>query len=134
MAKITKVEGIGPVFAQKLLDIGIKTDQELLAAGTTPKGRQDIAQKTSISKSMILGWVNRVDLFRIKGVGEEYADLLEVAGVNTVLELAQRNPTNLYEKIVTINQEKKLVRQLPSSAQVKAWIEQAKQLPRVIEY
>ena len=134
MAKITKVEGIGPVYAQKLQDVGIKTDQELLAAGTTPKGRQDIAQKTGISKSTILAWVNRVDLFRIKGVGEEYADLLEVAGVNTVLELAQRNPTNLYEKLVAVNQEKKLVRQIPSSAQVEAWIAQAKQLPRVIEY
>jgi predicted flap endonuclease-1-like 5' DNA nuclease len=83
---------------------------------------------------LILEWVNHVDLFRIKGVGEEYSDLLEEAGVDTVPELAQRNPEHLHQKLVAVNQEKKLVRQLPTQAQVSNWIEQAKRLPRVIAY
>ena len=134
MTKLTKVEGIGLVNAQKLQDAGIKTTEKLLDLGATARGRQDIAEKTGISESQILGWVNRVDLFRVKGVGEEYSDLLEKAGVDTVPELRQRNASNLYQKLVTINQEKKLVRQLPSERQVAAWIEHAKELPRVVTY
>jgi predicted flap endonuclease-1-like 5' DNA nuclease len=83
---------------------------------------------------LILEWVNHVDLFRIKGVGEEYADLLEEAGVDTVPELAQRNPETLYQKLLEVNGEKKLVRQLPSQTQVQSWVDQAKNLPRVIAY
>ena len=83
---------------------------------------------------MILKWVNHVDLFRIKGVGEEYADLLEASGVDTVPELVRRNATNLCQKMIEVNKEKKLVRQLPSEAQIKGWIEQAQQLPRMITY
>jgi predicted flap endonuclease-1-like 5' DNA nuclease len=134
MAKLTKVEGIGGVYAQKLRDAGIATTQALLEEGVSPQGRKEIAEKTGISGTLILRWVNHVDLFRVKGVGEEYADLLETAGVDTVPELAQRNPENLYQKLVAVNQEKKLVRQLPSQAQVSNWVEQAKQLPRVITY
>jgi len=93
-----------------------------------------IAEKTGISGTLILRWVNHVDLFRIKGVGEEYSDLLEEAGVDTVPELAQRNPENLYQKLVAVNQAKKLVRRLPTQAQVSDWIEQAKRLPRVVTY
>jgi predicted flap endonuclease-1-like 5' DNA nuclease len=83
---------------------------------------------------LILKWVNRADLFRIKGVGEEYADLLEIAGVDTVPELAQRNAENLYQKVVEANQEKNLVRRLPSQSAVRDWIKQAKKLPRAINY
>ncbi|HHH41924.1 MAG TPA: DUF4332 domain-containing protein [Chloroflexi bacterium] len=134
MAKLTTVEGIGEVYAQKLKEAGIETTEALLEKGATPQGRQEIAEQTGISKTLILKWVNRVDLFRVKGIGEEYADLLEAAGVDTVPELAQRNPENLYRKLVEVNEAKRLVRQLPSQAQVEDWVEQAKQLPRVITY
>ncbi|TEU19271.1 MAG: DUF4332 domain-containing protein [Anaerolineales bacterium] len=134
MAKLTKVEGIGEFYARKLQEAGIGTTQALLQKGTSPQGRKDIAEKADISEKLILEWVNHVDLFRIKGVGEEYSDLLEEAGVDTVPELAQRNAENLYQKLVAVNQEKKLVRQLPTQAQVSDWIEQAKRLPRVITY
>ncbi len=134
MAKPSTVEGIGDIQAQKLIDAGIQTTDELLERGKTPEGREAIVEATGISRKLILNWVNRVDLFRIKGIGEEYSDLLEVAGVDTVPELAQRNPENLYQTIQKINAEKKLVRRLPSQAQVNDWIAQAQELPRVIEY
>jgi predicted flap endonuclease-1-like 5' DNA nuclease len=134
MAKLEKVEGIGEVYAQKLQKAGIRTTQALLEKGATPQGRKEMAEKTGISGKLILEWVNHIDLFRIKGVGEEYADLLEAAGVDTVPELAQRNPGNLYQKLVAVNQEKKLVRQLPTQTQVYYWIGQAQRLPRVITY
>jgi predicted flap endonuclease-1-like 5' DNA nuclease len=134
MAKLVAVEGIGEVYAQKLQAAGIATTEALLEQGASPKGRQEICDKTGIAETLILGWVNRVDLFRIKGVGEEYSDLLEVAGVDTVPELAQRNPENLYQKLVAANQEKKRVRKLPTQAQVGDWVEQAKHLPRVVTY
>ena len=134
MAKITEIEGIGDVNAQKLKEAGVTTVESLLEKGKTPKGRKDLAEKTSISGKLILGWVNRADLFRIKGVAEEYGDLLEIAGVDTVPELAQRNADNLYEKLAEVNEAKNLVRKLPSKDQVKDWVEQAKGLPRVIEY
>lgn len=134
MAKLTTIEGVGEFYAQKLQEVGIRTTQALLEKGASPQGRKEIAEKAGISETLILRWVNHVDLFRIKGVGEEYADLLEAAGVDTVPELAQRNPENLYPKLVAVNQEKKLVRQLPTQTQVSNWIEQAKRLPRVITY
>jgi predicted flap endonuclease-1-like 5' DNA nuclease len=134
MAKIIDLEGVGPVYAEKLIAVGIKTVEALLKAGATPKGRQELAEKTGVSSTLILKWVNFADLYRIKGVGEEYSELLEAAGVDTVKELAQRNPDNLYAKIVEVNQEKELVRQIPGSQQVASWVEQAKALPRAIEY
>jgi predicted flap endonuclease-1-like 5' DNA nuclease len=134
MANLLKVEGIGEVYAQRLREAGIATTQALLEQGASPQGRTKIAEKAGISGTLILEWVNHVDLFRIKGVGEEYSDLLEEAGVDTVPELAQRNPENLHQKLVAVNQAKKLVRRLPTQAQVSDWIEQAKRLPRVITY
>ena len=134
MAKLTTVEGIGETQAQKLMDAGISTTQALLAEGKTPPGRQAMADKTGISEKVILGWINRVDLFRVKGIGEEYSDLLEEAGVDTVPELAQRNPENLHQKLLEVNEEKELVRRPPSQQEVSRWVEQAKELPRAIEY
>ena len=134
MAKLTKVEGIGESYAQKLQEAGVKTTQALLEKGASPQGRKEVAEKTGISGTLILRLVNHVDLFRVKGVGEEYSDLLEEAGVDTVPELAQRNPENLYQKLVAVNQEKELVRQLPTQAQVSDWVAQAKRLPRFITY
>ena len=134
MAKLTMVEGIGDIYAKKLTDAGIATTDALLEKGKTPKGRDEIAQGAGVSEKLVLEWVNHADLFRIKGVGEEFADLLEEAGVDTVPELAQRNAENLYQKLAETNQAKKLVRRLPSQAQVADWVEQAKRLPRVITY
>ncbi len=134
MARIAKIEGIGDVYAQKLQKAGIQTVNDLLQAGAAPQDRNELAEQTGISGKLILEWVNHADLFRIKGVGEEYSDLLEEAGVDTVPELAQRNAENLHAKLVETNQEKKLVRRLPTQAQVSDWVAQAKDLPRVINY
>ena len=134
MANLLRVEGIGEAYAQKLSDAGIKTTNALLKQGATPKGRKEIAENSDISETQILEWVNHVDLFRVKGVFEEYADLLEEAGVDTVKELAQRNPANLYKKLVEVNEQKKLVRQLPGKSQVENWVAQAKQLDRAVFY
>ena len=131
---LSYVEGIGPVYAQQLKDAGISSTADLLEAGATPKGRADLAEASGISGKLILEWVNHVDLFRIQGVGSEYADLLEAAGVDTVPELAQRNPANLHEKLLEVNEEKQLVRQVPSLSSVEDWVEQAKSLPRKITY
>ena len=127
-------KGIGGTHARQLKKLGISTNYGLLERGNTPKGRQEIAEKSGISEKLILEWVNQADLFRLKGVGEEYSDLLESAGVDTVVELAQQKAENLYEKLVAVNQEKKLVRKLPTLEQVKSWVEQAKKLPRVVTY
>ena len=134
LAKIIDIEGIGQTYSQRLIEAGIKTTGKLLKMGATPKGREEIAQKTDISSALILEWVNHADLYRIKGVAEEYSDLLEEAGVDTVPELAQRNPENLYAKLGEVNKLKSLVRQLPSQKQVADWVAQAKMLPRVIHY
>jgi predicted flap endonuclease-1-like 5' DNA nuclease len=134
MAKIVDVEGIGPVYAKKLIAAGVKTTGKLLKVGATAKGRQELEEKTGIGHALVLEWVNHVDLYRIKGVGQEYSDLLEEAGVDTVPELAQRNAENLHAKMVEVNGMKKLVRQLPSQQQVTDWVQQAKKLPRVIQY
>lgn len=128
------VEGIGPAYAGKLEQAGLTTCLDLLQAGATRKGREAIVAQTGLSSALVLKWVNHVDLYRIKGVGSEYADLLEAAGVDTVVELAQRNPGNLYARMVEINQEKALVRQMPTTGQVADWIGQAKGLPRVVSY
>lgn len=128
------VEGIGPAFAQKLNDVGIFTPKDLLERGATSKGRDEIAELAAISGKLVLEWVNHCDLFRIKGVGSEYADLLEAAGVDTVVELATRNPANLYLRMVDVNAEKNLVRRVPVQSQVEEWVAQAKLLPRVITY
>ena len=134
MAKLTYIEGVGESYAQKLREADVTTTKTLLELGTTPKGRKNIAAKSGLSDSLISKWVNHVDLYRVKGIGSEYAELLEISGVDTVVELAQRNPANLYDKMLSINLDKKLVRKSPSKSQVKNWVEQAKQLPRVITY
>jgi predicted flap endonuclease-1-like 5' DNA nuclease len=134
MARIVDIEGIGEVWAARLQGMGIVTTEALLKRGATPEGRQALAEEMGASPNAILDWVNRADLFRVKGVGEEYSDLLEIAGVDTVPELAQRNPTNLHAALVEANAQKKLVRRLPGQAEVVRWVEEAKALPRVITY
>ncbi len=134
MAKLEAIEGIGDVYAEKLRAAGVRGTNDLLKKGSTKQGRQALAELAGVSEKLILEWVNHADLFRIKGVGPEYADLLEEAGVDTVVELAQRNPDNLYAKLAEVNEAKKLVRRLPTQSMVKAWVAQAKELPRVIQY
>ena len=134
MTSLIQIEGIGETYAQKLREVGISTTEELLEKCTSPQGRKHVSEKTGISDTFILRWVNHADLSRIKGVSEEYADLLERAGVDTVPELAQRNPGNLYEKMISVNREKKLVRKPPSQDQVEEWIGQAKHLKRVVNF
>ncbi|MEM2930869.1 MAG: DUF4332 domain-containing protein [Thermoproteota archaeon] len=134
MPKVEEIEGIGPEYAKKLLEAGIKTTDDLLKAGGSKDGRKMLAEKTGISEKLILEWVNLADLFRIKGIGEEYSDLLEEAGVDTVAELARRDPANLHAKILETNKEKKLVRRPPTLKQVTDWVKQAKKLPRKVEY
>jgi predicted flap endonuclease-1-like 5' DNA nuclease len=134
MANLIEIEGIGPVYAEKLKAAGLTTTDALLEAGATPKGRQELEEKTGISHAQILRWVNMADLFRIKGIGEQYSDLLEAAGVDTVPELAQRNPVNLLVQLTQCNEDRQRVRKLPTEDQVAKWVEQAKGLPRAVKY
>jgi predicted flap endonuclease-1-like 5' DNA nuclease len=134
MASIVDVEGIGKTYAVKLQAAGVNTTDALLEMGASPKGRKLLAEKTGISEKLVLEWVNHVDLYRIKGVGSEYADLLEEAGVDTVVELATRKPENLHKAMLDTNEKKNLVRKLPALSQVTEWVTQAKKLPRVVTY
>jgi len=134
MANIKDIEGIGPAYGEKLEAAGIKTDYALLEQGASKKGRVEIAEKTGISEKLILEWVNRADLARINGIGSEYADLLEASGVDSVPELAQRNAANLHAKMAEVNEEKSLVRALPSETSVEKWVEEAKTLDRVVTH
>lgn len=134
MANIKDIEGIGPAYGEKLEAAGVKTDSALLKQGASKKGRQELAEKTGISETHILNWVNRADLARIKGIGSEYADLLEASGVDSVPELGQRNAANLHAKMTEVNEEKNLVRSLPSESMVEGWVEQAKGLDRVVTH
>lgn len=134
MPSIIDIEGIGEVYAKKLKAAGIATTEALLEAGGTAKGRKELAAKAGVAEEKILEWVNRADLYRIKGVGSEYSDLLEASGVDTVIELGKRVPAHLLEKMTEVNAAKKLVRRLPVESQVKDWVEQAKALPRKVSY
>jgi predicted flap endonuclease-1-like 5' DNA nuclease len=134
MAKIADIEGIGPVVAEKLQAAGVRSTETLLKRGGNAKGRKELAYAANIEESKILKWVNHADLFRMRGIGSEYSDLLEVAGVDTVPELRQRNAAALYETLIRTNEAKKIVRKSPTADQVAEWVKQAKSLPRVIEY
>lgn len=134
MSDIIDVEGIGPVYAQKLRAAGIATAEALLTKGATCAGREQIAKATRISPRRILRWVNHVDLFRINGVQKQYAELLEAAGVDTVPELSKRVPGHLLPALAAVNEKKNLVRRLPTADQVAQWINEAKSLPRVVTY
>ena len=131
---IIDVEGVGPVYADQLAAVGVKTTDDLLERGAKPKGRQDLEAATGIGHALILKWVNRVDLYRIKGVGSEYSDLLEIAGVDSPVELAHRNAANLVETMAEANAARSLVRRLPTLAEVTDWIEQSKKLPKIVEH
>jgi predicted flap endonuclease-1-like 5' DNA nuclease len=134
MTKLADIEGVGPAYAAKLEAAGVSSTEALLKMGGAPKGRKEIAEKSGLSEAKILEWVNRVDLARIKGVGSEYSDLLEASGVDTVVELGNRKPENLFAKMNEVNTAKKLVRKMPTLTQVTDWVKQAKELPRAVSY
>ena len=132
--KIIDIEGIGNKYAEKLIAQGINTAEDLLNKCKTPKGRTELAEATSISKDLILKWTNHADLFRVKGIGPQFAELLEAAGVDTVKELANRVPANLTKKVNEINEQKHLVGRVPFEKEIQKMVENAKTLDRVIEY
>jgi predicted flap endonuclease-1-like 5' DNA nuclease len=132
--KIEDIEGIGEVNGQKLRSHGITSVKKLLENTQTKKQRQHLAEQTGISEKRILRFANMADLYRINGVGQEFSELLEAAGVDTVPELAQRNAANLAAKMKEVNEEKKLARRSPNLAEVEKWVAQAKELPRALEY
>lgn len=134
MAKLEVIEGIGPIYANQLRAAEIRSIEALLEAGATPMGRADLEERSGIGHALILEWVNLADLMRIKGVGEEYSDLLEEAGVDTVKELRNRVPENLHEAILRTNETKELVRRLPTLGMVRDWVQQAKMLPPKVTY
>jgi predicted flap endonuclease-1-like 5' DNA nuclease len=131
---ITDIEGIEADSAATLKSVGIRTTEKLLEAAKNPKGRRALSEKTGIDEKRILRWANMADRMRIRGVGEEYAELLQAAGVDTVRELKYRNPANLAKAMAQANAKRKLVRVLPSEKAVVRWIEQAKKLPLKITY
>ncbi len=133
--KMDEVEGIGPVYAEQLALAGIATADALLEQGAKPGGRAAIEKATGISGTLILKWINRIDLMRIKGVGSEYSDLLEAAGVDSPAELANRNAANLattFQEVVAARPG--TVRRVPTEGEVAGWIAQAKDLPKVVEH
>jgi predicted flap endonuclease-1-like 5' DNA nuclease len=134
MSAIIDIEGVGEGYAAKLKDADVSSVEKLLDAGATAKGRAALAEKTGISEKLILKWVNHADLFRIKGVAGQFAELLEAAGVDTVPELAQRNAENLHQKLTEVNAAKNLTNALPNAAAVQKWIDEAKTLPRVVTH
>ncbi|MCA9988863.1 MAG: DUF4332 domain-containing protein [Anaerolineales bacterium] len=134
MTKLTMIEGIGSANAEKMFIAGIQTTEALLEAGGTKQGRVELAGRTGIAESVILSWVNMADLFRIKGISSQYAELLEAAGVDTVKELARRNPENLLQAMIEANNKRKMVRRVPAMAQVTGWVETAKSTNAMVSH
>lgn len=131
---IEEIEGIGPAYAEKLRLAGIDTTESLLEKGASPKGRAAISEATGISPKLILTWVNHADLFRIKGVAGQFAELLEAAGVDTVKELRHRVAVNLHTRLIEANDQRNLCNRVPSVVEVEKMIAQAKELPPVVTY
>jgi predicted flap endonuclease-1-like 5' DNA nuclease len=132
--KIIDVEGIGPVFAEKLASAGCSTTDDLLRAGATKAGRASLAAQTGINEGMILEWVNHADLMRIDGVGSEFSDMLEAAGVDSPKELARRNAANLAQTFGELDMARNTTRRIPSEKEVTGWIEQAKRMEGLVEH
>lgn len=134
MPSIDAIEGMGQRNATKMRKAGIRTTEALLKRAATRKGRREVAAATGLEEKNVLEWVNRADLMRCKGIGSEYSDLLEAAGVDTVKELRRRNSASLTAKMIQLNERKRLVRRLPTEAMVTRWVEHAKLLEPVIKY
>ena len=134
MPALVNIEGIGEQYAEKLAQAKIGTTQSQLKRAATRKGRREVSKESGVSPAKLLDFVNRADLFRVRGIGEEYSDLLEASGVDTVPELAARNAKNLTAKMAEVNEKRSLVRRVPNEKQVADWVKQAKKLKRAIEY
>ena len=134
MSKLSMIEGIGEAYENKLKEAGIRSVEKLLDFCGEKKNRDDLAKKTGISEKLILTWTNHADLFRIKGVGGQYAELLEAAGVDSVIELAQRKPHNLYQKMKETSEMKHLVNRIPTETMVKHWVDESSKLPRKVNH
>jgi len=134
MASIDAIEGIGHRNATKLRKARVRTTEALLKTASTRTGRRRLAVRTKLPEKSILQWVNRADLMRVKGVGSEYSDLLEAAGVDTIKELRRRNPANLLDAMIDINQRRRLVRRLPTEAMVGGWVDAAKDIEPLVAY
>ena len=132
--KIEDVEGIGTVTGEKLRAAGVANTDALLANSKTPAQRLALAEVSGLSEAQVLKFANMSDLYRIGGVSSEFAELLVAAGVDTIPELAQRNAENLSKRMAKLNQEMDLTRHVPLESQVTRWVEQAKVLPRMLEY
>jgi predicted flap endonuclease-1-like 5' DNA nuclease len=132
--KVDEIEGIGAVLAQKLGAAGIKTTDDLLAQCATAKGRESVAATCGLSEHQLLKWANMADLMRVSGIGSEFSQLLEAAGVDTVKELRTRNAENLTAKMAEVNAAKKLTRRVPTSAEVAKWIGAAKEMEPKISH
>ena len=131
---IVEIEGIGPTYAEKLVGAGVRTTEDLLEKGATSEGRDSLATTTGIGAGLILDWVNHVDLMRINGVGPEFAEMLEKAGVDSIPELAQRNPQNLHVKLMEVNEGMKIANRTPGLSEVEKWITEADTLPRTVHH
>lgn len=132
MARVQKNHGIGEAFARQLESAGIRSTKELLEKGATPQGRRELAARSGVSETLILCWVNQAALYRLTGIGKQFAKLLELTGVTSVPELAQCRAENLYRHLTETNLENRLMRKLPTQAQVSAWVKQAQQLQRMV--
>ncbi len=132
--RIIDIQGIGPAYAEKLGKAGIRTTEALLQEGCSPEGRKMIVTSTGISHDLVLRWVNMADLYRIKGIGSQYSELLEAAGVDTVVELSKRDAEHLNQKMAEVNQARNLVNGLPGVKRIGRWIKEAKSLSRVVTY
>ncbi len=131
---IIDIEGIGPAYAEKLRAAGVTSVDALLERGTTAEGRAALVEETGIDAPRMLRWVNHADLMRVVGVGPQFAELLEAAGVDSVPELAQRNVDNLVTGLAETNEARNLVNRVPGAGEVAEWIEQAKALPRIVAH
>jgi len=132
--KIIDIEGIGEVYAPKLIAEGVETVEQLLERCAAPAGRKELAEKTGISEKLILRWTNHADLFRIEGIGPQFAELLEASGVDTVKELRHRVAANLAAKLQEVNDEKHLCGRVPAEVEVQRMIDQAKELEPKMTY
>jgi predicted flap endonuclease-1-like 5' DNA nuclease len=134
MATIDAIAGLDPKSATRFRKSRVRTTEALLKRAATRRGRKELAASTKLDEKQILVWVNRADLMRVKGIGSEYSDLLESAGVDTIKELRRRNPTSLTKKMIQINESQKLVQRLPTEGMVERWVTHASQLDPIITY
>ena len=132
--KIIDIQGVGPVYAEKLIAAGIETVPQLLEKGKTPKGRKELEEATGIRHDLILTWVNHADLFRVKGIGPQFSELLEAAGVDTVKELAHRNAVNLEKTLLEVNEKEHRTKRVPTAGELQKMIDQAKEMPGIVTY